>query len=415
MRAKKRSRGGTSWRRWVRGVTISILICLLGAGSCPGAAGRTAPTLVWPEGCSEEELGGQRALFCLPDDWNGVLVVYAHGNVPAQQPVGLPLEELDSLSLPEEGSLVEFLLEEEFAFVTGSYSKNGYAVEQAGEDLTALVARFAERVAPERPGKVLLVGASEGALIAVQLLEEHPETYHGALALCGPIGGASYQVRYLNDFRVVFDYYFPDVFAFGSADVPQDGYLDWGGFEEVVRRTIPDQPDATEQLFRVTGAAQDPLDPTDSAITTTLEILHYSIWGANDLIATSGGIPYDNLYRVYSGSREDAALNAGVERVSGDPEAEAYLRRFYQPTGELTRPLVTLHTTRDPVVPFGHELLYSLFAVRARRSAHLTMLRVPRYGHCSFTREEVVGAFALLVYQSTGERHPGLEQRIPFR
>jgi hypothetical protein len=124
-----------------------------------------------------------------------------------------------------------------------------------------------------------------------------------------------------------------------------------------------------------------------------LGVLYYSIWGTNDLIATAGGMPYDNRDTTYLGSYDDAALNAGVERVKSDGRARAYARRAYQPTGKLQRPLVTLHNTLDPVVPFWHEEIY---AGLATPSWLFVPNQVEGYGHCEFSREQILGAFDLL-------------------
>ena len=99
-------------------------------------------------------------------------------------------------------------------------------------------------------------------------------------------------------------------------------------------------------------------------------MLFYSIWETPDLVATTGGIPYDNHALLWT----DFALNRGVERVASDPEARAYLRRFYQPTGRLRRPVVTLHTLFDPVVPFNHELIYLGLTTLAGQRKNLTIL-----------------------------------------
>jgi len=96
----------------------------------------------------------------------------------------------------------------------------------------------------------------------------------------------------------------------------------------------------------------------------------------------------------------DAALNAEVERVASDGRARAYARRFYQPIGNLRRPLVTLHNTLDPVVPFQHEVNYSNLVALKRKSAFLSILPVSRYGHCNFTSQELFQAFALMVQQA---------------
>jgi pimeloyl-ACP methyl ester carboxylesterase len=341
----------------------------------------------------------QEIVTCIPEPWNGHLVIYAHGYVAPQRPLALPTVELtllDGTFLPKEA------LKLGFAFATSSYHKNGYAVKQARKDLNDLLQHFKTLVPPKSLQKVFITGASEGGLIATMLVEKHPGKYDGGLALCGPVGGAPYQINYLGDFRVVFDYFFPDVFPFGTVDVPPDAFEDWETlYVLTIAGAMASPPGATPQLFSVTGAAQDPLDPT-SFISTTVGVLFYNIWGTPDLFATAGGIPYDNQTTVYMGSFDDAALNAGVERVQADGRAQSYMRRHYQTTGELERPLVTLHTTLDPVVPFAHEAIYTDLVTSAGSSAFLTSLSVERYGHCNFTAEEVLGAFLLLVSLSGG-------------
>ncbi len=112
---------------------------------------------------------------------------------------------------------------------------------------------------------------------------------------------------------------------------------------------------ATAQLFSVTRAAVDPSSLTtfiSTAVETALDLLFYSIWETPDLVATGGGIPYENRFRLYVGLTNNLALNRQVERVKSDPEAERYARMFYQTKGNLERPLVTLHNLLDPIVPF---------------------------------------------------------------
>ena len=348
-----------------------------------------------PQVCQEGTLEQQLILICLPPNWNGQLVVYAHGYVPIQEALALPIDELtvDGQFLPA------FLLAQGYAFATSSYSKNGYAVEQAGHDLNTLVHYF-NTVAPHAADKVLIAGGSEGGLITTMLVEQYPHIYAGGLALCGPVGGMPYQTQYLGDFRAVFDYFFPGVFPFGVADVPADAFLAWHDtYVPAITRAVASDPSATAQLFHVTHAAQDLTNPM-SVITTSVTVLFYSIWGTGDLIATAGGMPFDNRSRRYAGSDDDTALNAEVERIASSPRARNYIRAFYEPTGNLRRPLVTLHTSLDPAVPFRHELLYTARTLLAGHLANLTVLPVQRYGHCNFTIEETLGAFALLVLRS---------------
>jgi pimeloyl-ACP methyl ester carboxylesterase len=380
-------------------VMIGVIALSLGA-PVPAYAQSALPPFCQPGSLPSHDPqypADQLILICIPPNWNGNLVMYAHGYVPQQLPLALPLAEL---TLPDGSFMPNMLLVQGYAFATTSYHKNGYAVEQARKDLNDLIKHFKTQVPGGSLQKVFLIGASEGGEIAALMIEHFPDKYAGALAMCGPIGGGSYQVQYLSDFRVVFDALFPNVFSFGVADVPATAFLNWGTYStQTIPFAIASDPTATLQLYNVTGAALNPLDQT-STVETALRILFYSIWGTNDLIATAGGMPYDNRETVYVGSFNDIALNAGVERVESDGRAEAYMRRFYQTTGALQRPLVTLHTTLDPVVPFQHEVIYSGLAAQAGSSSFLTVLPVTRYGHCNFTIQEIGGAFAQLVAQA---------------
>jgi pimeloyl-ACP methyl ester carboxylesterase len=353
-----------------------------------------------PPACQQSSLGNQLILLCLPPNWNGTLVVYAHGYVPPQLPLTLPITELTigGQFLPEA------LLAQGFAFVTSSFSKNGYAIQQARDDLNALVNYFNHSFAPHPARKVLAVGASEGGLIVTMLVELRPEIYDGGLALCGPVGGMPSQVKYLGDFAVVFNYFFPSVFSFGVANppVPAITLNDWLNFyagQAIPSAMLSDQ-NKTNQLFHVTHAARDPSDPVNSAVASAVSVLSYNVLGTPDLIATTGGMPYGNRFKLYFGSANDLALNFGVERVTSTLAARSYVKNFYQTTGQLRRPLVTLHTTLDPTIPFQHELLYLGRVTLAGHLTNLTVLPVSRYGHCNFTPQEVLGAFTVLTLRT---------------
>lgn len=366
----------------------------------------TAAAADWPAECQTGTLpgndprypGDQQILTCIPAQWNGALILYAHGFVPVQDPIALPLDEL---TLPDGRTVPEVILPLGFAFATSSYHKNGYAVEQGGADMTALLAHFKTLVPADQLKKVYITGGSEGALIATMLLEQNPQSYSGGLALCGPIGGAPFQVQYLADFRVVFNYFFPGIFQTGQLDPGASAYQAWDMDVDAITAAMTANPSATNQLFSVTHAATDPAVP-ETRLKTALHLLFYYVWETHDLVQVSGGNPYDNRSRLYFGSANDFRLNTNVERFAADPAAAAYMRQFYQTTGRLARPLVTLHTTLDDLVPFVHETLYTLQALRAGRFQQLTPLSVNRYGHCNFTGEEIIGAFGVMLLRTGG-------------
>jgi pimeloyl-ACP methyl ester carboxylesterase len=379
-----------------------LIGCLLLLALPIGTHAQEPPPPPWPPApiCNESQLGDQLILICTPGppgdplaNWNGQLVVYAHGYVPEQAELALPAGELARLP-----GMVDVLLFQGYAFATTSYSRNGYAVEAARKDLNELVRHFKTRVLPNAGmlDKVLIVGASEGGLIATMMVEKYPGVYAGGLAMCGPIGGMPAQVQYLLDFRVVFDFFFPNVFDFGAVDVPEQAFMDWGFYTDPligIPAALAGNLLATQQLFAVTGAPADPLNPGTYA-ETTLQVLYYNIWGANDMLATARGIPYDNLDATYTGSLDDAALNAFVERIGSDGRARAFVRRAYAPTGDLARPLVTLHNTLDPAVPFWHELEYG--ALAGPTGLFIPLVAEEAYGHCTFNQADVLTAFGAL-------------------
>ena len=371
----------------------------------------------WPAGCEEDSLPShdpkypedQLIIICVPSPWNGQLVMYAHGYVPPQAPLALPIDELTV-----NGTFVpQLLLSQGFAFATTSFHKNGVAIEQGAQDLNKLLRHFKSKVPAHSLNKTYVIGGSEGGLVALLLLERFRGKYDAGLALCAPIGGSVDFINRAYDFRVVFDYFFPGIFTFppdqpgaepfGAVDVPENAFVFWDSvYVPRIIEALAADPLATAQLFAVTKTVIDLGDPS-SIVESALTLLFYSIFGTNDQIATAGGIPYDNRSRRYSGSTDDAALNAGVERIAADGRARAYARRFYEPSGNLHKPLVTLHNTLDPVVPFEHEVEYSRLVAKKKKLDFLTVIPVPRFGHCNFTAEEIVQAFTVMVQQAGGQ------------
>ncbi len=398
-----KSKPPQKYSRSFRMLSLFLLISLL-CLTFPNAVSADEPP-IWPEECQVGSLPSndpdypqdQITLTCLPQLWNGYLVVYAHGYVAPQAELALPVEELGQVELPDGQSMIDVLLSLGFAFATTSYHKNGYAPEQAVPDINALVDHFNTQIAPHPASKVLITGASEGGLVTTMLVEQYAEKYAGGMAMCGPVGGAPYQLDYVGDFRVVFDYFFPSVFPFGAADVPENAYLDWEStYAPAIQKAILGSASTRLQLFIITKAPWVPGEP-ETAVVTAHTLLRYSIVGTNDLKQLAGGVmPYNNSGRKYRGSFNDSRLNKKVERVAGDT---SYLYDYYQTKGNLGIPLVTLHTLIDGAVPFRHELIYLDRVNKAGRSQYLTVLPVVRDGHCNFKAEEVLGAFALLFLQ----------------
>jgi pimeloyl-ACP methyl ester carboxylesterase len=339
-------------------------------------------------GCTQGTLqSGALSLICFPETWNGTLVVYAHGYVEASQPVALPDDEVGGINVADAVTGLGY------AYATTSYRANGLVVLQAVDDIAQLVEAVRARVRPD-PGRTLLVGFSEGGLVAALAIERHPELIDGSLAACGPIGDFTRQIDYFDDARVLFDYYFPDVLPGTAVEIPDQLRSGWTStYEPAVLAALTDDPDAAGELAAV-GGIPVPDDPGGAAAAID-QVLWYNVFATDDAQERLGGQPYSNVGRQYSGSSDDAALNAGVERYEAITLARASLGQ-YDATGDLPGPVVTLHTIGDPEVPFFHEALYRDKVEAAGRLDRLQQRSVERAGHCTFTAAELIAAFNVL-------------------
>ena len=334
--------------------------------------------------------------FDVPATWNGDLVVYAHGIFDPQAALVLPSQDTQS-DFP---AVLPRLLSRGYAVASSSWSNNGYAVKDGVQRTHQLSGLFVSRVG--QPRRVLLYGKSLGALVITKLVEQFPGEYNGALATCGLLGGGAVEVKYMADQRILFDYFFPGALqgdAFHTPTIPfipgdpAFNQVFWaliGGFAPPDFRTIQFMLAANLQVTNTFNP-----DPTE-LITSALTGAGFSARFTNDILSrTHGHIPYDNTQVVYSTLifGDDAAVNAGVERFTSDPDAVNYVRQYYEPTGQLQRPMLTLHTLVDPVNPYFHEGLYAKKVSDAGASDFLVQQSVNRYGHCNFTADEILGSF----------------------
>jgi pimeloyl-ACP methyl ester carboxylesterase len=395
------------------------------------------------------------AKYCLivPPNWNKDLVIFAHGYVdptisttnPEFSDPRIPYEQL---ILPGNTSTIPGMITQlGYAFAITSYSKNGLAVQEGVNDVVDLAAIFKAQHPDTR--WVYLVGASEGGLVTALAIEKNPEdVFSGGVASCGPIGDFIKQIDYWGDFRVIRDFFFDDpLYQIPGPDpvtIPDTfDYNQWRTYtpQTVASLTVPAQttgylalqiglnfifesgqdPAKATQLINVTGAAVDASDFANSSLNTTIGILSYNVLATNDGKVELKGIPYNNKdpLTVYTGSLDDIALNLGVERVGPRTATELAL---YQTTGVLGVPLIAMHNTGDPIVPFFHETLYQA-KLDPDSASYYISIPIQSYGHCNFKASEALFSFWLLVLKSNNVLIPPLtaasvlpdpEQRAEF-
>jgi pimeloyl-ACP methyl ester carboxylesterase len=334
---------------------------------------------------------GPGALYRLvrPTNWNGSLLLYAHGYVPAASPVVLPAEA---------DLFVALFAPRGYAIAFSSYSENGWAVKDGVQRTRQLLGIFTDRFGA--PSRIYVGGASMGGLIAIKLLEDQPDLFAGALAACAASGGSRQQYDYMANTRALFDVFYPGVLPGDAGSVPAG--LDLGtAVIGPAAAAIQANPIGAVTIASITQTpipASNPAQLVES-ITTALA---GNAAAANDLVPNlPGSLYFDNTDVTYSSPVLPpavlAGINASVDRFTASQSALNYLDHHYQPTGDLRIPMVMLSNSLDPVVPGFHRLAYLNLVSAAGNAERLVQRTVNRYGHCAFTPTEIATAFLDLV------------------
>jgi pimeloyl-ACP methyl ester carboxylesterase len=341
----------------------------------------------------EGDIGpGAHYVISVPETWNGDLVLYAHGYTAPIFAVGIP---------PGEEILVEGLrsiaLQGGFAFAYSSYSQTGLGLKDATLRTGQLANLFTSLVAA--PRRTFLIGASFGGLAALKLVEDHPERFAGLMTLCGMVGGVRPELEYLANVRVLFNYFYPGVLPGNLYELPADLNIE----EDIAKpatAAILANPGPALLMSQITQTPIPFSNPTELVQSIIQAIILQAVELQDLLDRTHGQGFFDNTTTVYTGNVPPeilADLNAKVVRYTAGPTATHFLDKYYEPTGDLRVPMVSLYTTLDPVVPAFHEAIYRADVEAHQQTANLHQIPVDRYGHLQFTAEEIVGGFTQMI------------------
>lgn len=236
------------------------------------------------------------------------------------------------------------------------------------------------------PQETYVTGHSMGGFLTMVLIESFPSAYDAGLPLCAPLGASSWFLdRELLDLRVVFDYYFPNALP-GPDRVPPSFKMS-KQTEDELTRLLDSKPSQAEIVRRWTG------------IHSNKEVAHAMVFFTYvlmDMEQRGGGNPFDNRNIIYTGTPDDDALNDGAKRYAADPRATEYVRTYYTPTGRLSRPMLAIHTTYDPIVPPWVPSTYSRLTEQMGTQKLFVQQYVKHEGHCAINNTEVARGFAQL-------------------
>jgi pimeloyl-ACP methyl ester carboxylesterase len=319
------------------------------------------------------KLQGAEFRIDVPDNWNRGLVVYCHGYDTHRAGVGYD----PTKPLPPE---LAVFVKDGYALIQSGYSAGGWALEQAIPDIEALRKYFVDKYG--QPKETYITGHSLGGLLTVAILEKSPEPYVAGLDLCGVVGNATTVLSHAFDRRVLFDYFFPGALP-SPAKVPKDYEV-----TEQLTKQIYDRLIAKPQPAAIARKLADVRSDRDLA-----SGIVFGTYVLKDIEQRAGGNPFDNRNTIYTGTADDNALNDGVKRYTADAGALAYLQRYQTLTGHLTRPVLAIHTTYDPLVRPSIPNDYSLLTRAAGTGDLFVQQFVKHEGHCHITPEETERGF----------------------
>ncbi len=342
----------------------------------------------------------------VPADWNGDLVMWAHGF----RGTGTEL-----FFNPEELPFRHYLLDNGYAWGMSTYTKNDYNVEAGAVDTRNVKLLFQNMFGP--PEHSYIAGASMGGHITGATIEKWKEDYDGALPVCGVMGDFE-----LFDFFLDFNLAAQQI-ALGSSTFPvSPAYpvttaLDIKASLELFPGAWPfalnSDGEALKQLTELRSGGDRPNFDEAWIFWNAFPEFGSGIPGnfLFDLGATDGtlpgrrGVAVDNTDTVYQVDLDpalsafEAALNDDIVRVAADRDARIKqgIKNVPQLTGKFHTPVLTMHNLGDLFVPFHNEVQY-LKDVTANGDPDLLVQRAIRgVSHCGFTTAEYETAFADLV------------------
>lgn len=358
------------------GITVSFLIFALAfIATAPAAPAVSAADVEVING----DLDGVLYRIQIPKKWNRGLVMYAHG----YHIRGMAWS-------PMQAEQCKAFLERGFALAESGYSRQGWAVAEAVEETEALRRHFVKQHG--EPESTFITGHSMGGLITIATIETYPDAYDGALPMCGPLVPA---VRFFKD--PVFDMLVTFEALFGEA-LPDEAKPVIGG-ESLPPQTVMSALESDAKL------AEDFASHWGMRSRDLPQILwlYHTIY--RELVKRAGGNPVDNRNTVYFGFGSAPELNAAVPRYAADPDALAYLRRHYTPTGVVSDPVLAVHTSYDPGVPPRLANGYGTILALSECDKWFVHQFVEAEGHCNISPELMGKAFdQLRKWAAEGER-----------
>ena len=350
--------------------------------------------------------------------WNGKLVMWAHGyrgtgpNLTVDNPI-----------------MRRYLLDNGYAWAASSYSKNYYDVRAGVEDTNALALNFVSIAAAkgrtlDTPSKIFISGVSMGGHITAAAIEAEAQLnaankvkYAGAVPMCGVLGDTEL-FNYFGGYQVAAQ----QLAGFPITSFPTTDFADLTpAIKSTLWSTFPTQTNAQgDKLKNVVmslSGGDRPFYKEGWANAGNQGNIFASLGGNG----TINGILTDNVldttqlfYKVDATSTSTTALDTSFNNSAFKirPTADANrlrrdgLRWIPTASGDISVPVVSIHTLGDLFVPFKMEQIY-FDRTKAKGTDRFLVQRAIRdVGHCAFTAAEATTAFDDMVKWEAGGPKP---------
>lgn len=284
-------------------------------------------------------------LIVMPARWSGVLVVHAHG--------GPNLGEPSASRADEDIKRWSITVRQGHAWAGSVFREGGFAVTAAAEDTDRVRRIFVDHVA--KPRRTLLHGQSWGAMVATRAAELFPQSWEGMLLTSGVVAGpTTYDFRL--DLRVIYQY------LCNNHPRPEEAqYPLWMGLPANSKLSNADLAVRVNDCLGLNKPAAQRTPEQARRVHTIVDVVRipenaiigHLQWGTftlRDVIRRTGTSPFGNAGVRYTGSDDDAALNAGVKRYHSDPAAAARFAADVDYVGRFAAPVLTAHGISDSTV-----------------------------------------------------------------
>ena len=341
----------------------------------------------------------------VPDNWNGDLVVWAHGF----RGTGLELT-------VDNHPLRPLLISLGYAWAASSYDRNDYDIASGVKSSHALMGRFGDLFA--EPDKTYMTGASMGGHITAVAIEQYSEAFDAALPICGAVGDYAL-FDYFLDFNLA-----AQQIGVGGSTFPIDPVTYLFGTVPVIKANLEAFPGGWPVFLNADGTNfKNLVEIRSGGIRPNFDEAWF-FWNSFpdngsgvpgnflfDLAVGDGSLPrapgsaVDNVETVYQFDADPAltpaeqALNDSIFRVAAESQTRRKQGLAQVPiiTGDIEVPVLTLHNLGDLFVPVLNEVAYANRVLSEGRSDLLVQRAIRGVGHCDFTEAEFSSAFLDLV------------------